>query len=453
MSSRKKIQGKVRGVLKGIRYDDSIVRFRGEKIISSLRKILGKDPSISYGLAIDAFYTMYLPYPIIISPSEVDSDLKMHYALVKSIIYSKELEKHKSLTIADSCTSMIMAISYLENLLLMLEQLMENQRSSSEQQLRNELMKGMQDKGGNLSQRPEVQKLIEELSHEALKRAIEDAKTAKKIKHLASGLMAGTGSEFSFEDRVHEVLKLARSLDVRIILDIIGNIPKHSIRARRRVVRHPKGELTGYEIGGDIERIVPTEIAAPDPLFKLKLAENKLLLYEKVLPEKWGPIYVVLDKSGSMEGEKILWAKAVSLALYIRALKECRPFYLRFFDSLPYPLIKVTKRPRSSEALKLIEYLAKVKGGGGTDITRAILTACNDVLRETSRSISDIILITDGEDRIAEVSVKRAISAANARLITVMIQGDNADLRRLSYKYFTAIKLDEEEILKIIELG
>jgi len=444
-------QESIKGVLKGIKYDDPIIKFRGEKIITSLKKLLGTKPALSLGLAIDTFYTMYLPYPVIIPPNEVDKELKIHYSLIKNLIFSSDLEKFKSLTIADSSTSMIMAISYLEHILLMLEQLLSSS-SSKGQKLYNNLLEGLKGKGQS-SQEKEVEDIIKQLSNEALKKAMEDAKTAKKLKHITSGMMAGTGSEFSLEDRVHEVLKLARNLDVKIILEIIGNLPKHSIKARRKVVRHPKGELRGYEIGGDIERVVPTEIAMPYPLFELKFAENRLLLYEKILPEKWGPLYVLLDKSGSMEGEKILWAKAVSLALYIKALKESRPFYLRFFDSLPYPLIRIARRPKASDALKLLEYLAKVKGSGGTDITRAILTACNDIMQKSLKSISDIILITDGEDRIAEVSVRRALSSAKVRLVTVMIQGDNPDLRRVSYKYFTAIKLDDKEILKIIELS
>lgn len=159
----------------------------------------------------------------------------------------------------------------------------------------------------------------------------------------------------------------------------------------------------------------------------------------------------IVHNSGSMDGVKMVWAKAVALSLYMRAVKEHREFYFRFFDSIPYPLVKLGKKPSTKQVLKLMDYIASVKGSGGTDISRALMLACNDIRLGVTRNVSEIILVTDGVDRIAEQLVLHNLKKANARLISVMIFGENRSLKRLSTKYFSVKKLGSNEILKIVE--
>ena len=204
-------------------------------------------------------------------------------------------------------------------------------------------------------------------------------------------------------------------------------------------------------MGSHLERVVPHEFSYPKLLFYVKLVENQLLLYEKRLPKDIGAIYVLLDKSGSMVGRKILWAKAVALALAKKAIAERRPFIARFFDSIPHPPITIKPRVRSSDAIKLLEYMAKVSAVGGTDITRALIAASEDIRSRVFKGVSDIILITDGEDRIAVEVVKRYLNRSKSNLLTVMIQGSNPDLKSLSTKYFLVTSLNRDEALKVIQ--
>ncbi len=443
-----------RGVLRGIDYEDPIIVYRGERVISALRKLRGDEGNVTTSLAVDVFYSYYLPMPILELQEQIPKEKRLQYQLISSMLTDPYVDQVRAHTIADSATSMVMAVSYLEKVLELLEQhgLGLGEGSGGESQ------RGVGSSGQGEGEEhgeeelSEKEKLIKEISREAMRKASEEAEVAKKIQRLAQGLSAGVGSSLLFEDRVHEVLRLARNTDVKRILYLLSGLPRHSLRARRRVTRHPRGELRGYEHGSDIERLVPSEIALPPEYFNVKFAENRLLLYEKVLPENWGPLYILLDKSGSMDGAKMLWAKAVTLALYVKAVREGRPFYMRFFDSVPYPLVKVRRRPRQHEALKLLEYIARIKGSGGTDISRAIITACEDIYRGSVRNVSEIVLLTDGEDRVSEPMVRRALSNSNAKLITVMIQGDNPDLRRLSSKYMVAVKLDKEEAINVVEL-
>jgi len=47
--------------------------------------------------------------------------------------------------------------------------------------------------------------------------------------------------------------------------------------------------------------------------------------------------------------------------------------------------------------------------------------------------------------------VRRSLKDAKSTLISVMIRGDNNDLRRVSDNYFSVYKLDHEDLLKIVE--
>jgi uncharacterized protein with von Willebrand factor type A (vWA) domain len=267
---------------------------------------------------------------------------------------------------------------------------------------------------------------------------------------MSSGSEPGTATTFDLEEEGEEVMRLAQMADIKAVLELLSKIPNISSKLMRPYERYSKGEIRGFEIGGDLERIHPSEIAMPRILFRVKLAEDKLLLYDKVLPKTLGPIYVLVDKSGSMEGEKIVWAKATLLALLMRSRKESRNFYLRFFDGVPHQLTKIGKRVKSRDFVELLKYLARVKSGGGTDITKAIITACDDISAGISREVSDIVLVTDGEDRVASSALSKRLKDVNCRLHTVMIMGDNRDLRKISYRYLRAIKLSHKEIIQIV---
>jgi uncharacterized protein with von Willebrand factor type A (vWA) domain len=177
-----------------------------------------------------------------------------------------------------------------------------------------------------------------------------------------------------------------------------------------------------------------------------------MLLYSKELSAEEGPVYVLLDKSGSMSGDKINWARAVALALLAKSRAAGRLFGVRFFDSVVYDLYTVRRGDRTRKVLEVIKYLATVKASGGTNITNAIARATDDV---TSRSIgtTDIVLITDGEDKLSEHIISSIIKSGNVRLHSVMIGGHNPTLERVSNSYLAVRKLSEKEALKVVRVA
>ncbi|MEM3269339.1 MAG: VWA domain-containing protein [Saccharolobus sp.] len=446
------------GVLRGIDYRDPLVKYRGERISYTLKKLLGKDIQINESFLVDTYYVHYLPLPVTKGKSEIKQNQNIMYSLIDSILSSDIVLKNREYSIVNSAVSLALTVSYVQNLIEELERIKKTSQSMEEresaEQILNSLMKGGSPKEGNEQKnvnQQSMEKVLKQANEKAISKAIEDANAVRSMQKIVGGNSAGTGSALTFEGEIHEVLRLARNTEVKRLLEFLSGAPKLGSITKRRTVRFSKGELYGYEEGSDIERIVYSELALPDVLFNLKLAEGQLLLYQKQIKETLGPIYLLLDKSGSMDGEKILWAKAVALALYTRARRENRDFFLRFFDNIPYPLIKVQKNAKSKDVIKMIEYIGKIRGGGGTDISRSIISACEDIKEGHVKGVSEIILLTDGEDKIAETTVRRSLKEANSQLISVMIRGDNADLRRVADRYLVAYKLDHEDLLKVVE--
>ena len=428
-----------KGFLRNINYEDPVVKYRGLKVLRIAKLIAEKELKIPLHLAVDIFYSFYLPMPILIDKQEIPSNKMKDYNIINYLLQSSFIHDIRSRTVVDGLMSSIAASIFITEFIKLEEETRPTATSSSKRRKEE-------------TSTPINEQAIRRNVEKAISNTLRDVENAKKLKSLIEGDQPGSVSIMAYEEYGPELIKLARNIEVKKILDILRGIKPWSINIPEKKQRFKHGELTGYELGKDIERIVPSILALPDELFYIRYLENRLLLYQKMLSQGKGPLYVLLDKSGSMDGMKMTWAKAVALSLYMRAIKEHREYYFRFFDSIPYPLAKVEKRPKASQVLKLIDYIAQVRGSGGTDISKAIITACNDIRAGSVNKMSDIILITDGVDRIAEQLVLYNLKRANARLITVMIMGDNKSLKNISTKYFSVMKLSQKHLLQVVEV-
>jgi len=445
------------GVLAGIRYDDPLVRYRGEKLVEIVRKISRvRNISVDTELGIDVFYLFYLPFPIIAPPKNdiQDQRIQLRYMIAREIMGNQEARKIRFYTMANSGRSIVIGASFLEHLLRELNPQTGGERDSGGESQDNQGGdQGDNREGGEDSRSTDLRDAI----RRALRRVEKEIDNISKLEQLSTGTQAGSGSILEMIESSNDIIRLARNTDIEKLLESLSFAEEMTFRSRKKTMRSPKGEIIGLARGTQITRISRSEYA----LFKeekysnvllYKWATGKLILYEKVVRQDYGPLYVLLDKSGSMDGEKIRWAKATAIALFMRARREGRPFLIRFFDSAPYTLIKVSRSSKPSETLRLMEYLARIKSGGGTDITRSIVSACQDVAGLRMKGLGELILITDGEDRIAENMVRKHLRENNLRLITVMVMGENPDLRRISSKYFKVARLTNKEMLEVLEL-
>ena len=433
-----------RSVIAGVGLIDEVRAYRGSRILDIASKLAGRPlpKPFTLELAVDIFYSFNFPMPILDVESQKHQgsreeleELQTRLKIVSTLISSSSLWRVKPYTVADTATSMVASASFIERLSRLLSQESSGGGKGGE---------GREDGGRESRGGGEFQDAVEK----ALEQVERDVKTAKDIKRALSGLGAGKGSVLAFDESMEEVLRLARDTDISKVLEKIEGLKFLTIKAR--VERHSKGWIEGVEVGGDLERLHYSQLALPWEYFLASFADSKLILYKRVTIKSRGPIYVLMDKSGSMVGAKIDWARAVAVALLRKSTMEGRRFYARFFDSITYPPVSVKPNSKVSEIVSALSYLARVKAGGGTDISRSVITACEDIVKE-GRNVSDIVLISDGEDRISPEFLSKALGKANARLHTVMIQGHNVYLRQISYRYMTVKKLEAKEILKVVD--
>ena len=421
-------------LIKAEKIPSMVAEYQGDLVLRLTQKLLGSTPQpewLDTELAASIYYAFYLPLPQS-SPAENEDEIeKLKTVILKSILEDAGFWRVKPQTVVDRVTSLVASASLLERVVRNMPRSSQQGPSESE--------------GGSMNE--QVRKAVSM----ALKQAEADSRIARRVESLINSSLVGNTSELAFEDVLEAILRLARKTDVARVFEKLSGL-KIPSKFARKTERFSRGWMEGIELGGDIERVHPTQLALPDELFYTLYAESRLLLYRRVYPLREGPLYVLLDKSGSMSGNKIDWARAVAIALFQTALKENRPFYIRFFDAAPHALLSIRSKPKPRDVIKLLEYLGTVKASGGTDITRAVAASVSDVENgRTPRNI-DVVLITDGEDRLSVSVLTSIITKGKAKLHTIMIGGDNPSLKSVSTSYMSVEKLTGKEILKVIEI-
>jgi uncharacterized protein with von Willebrand factor type A (vWA) domain len=313
--------------------------------------------------------------------------------------------------------------------------------SPSQQPLSSVIVNYGSSSGGG-SQLPLPSGAVEKAFEDALEAGERAARAAKDIADVVGVgkepgtlelLLDLTNSVFDVEDAERIVALAKKTVDA---------MPFFVHREKERIRRFGD-EVAGYYLTKNPERALPREMALPDELFFAKLAGGDLLAREKLAPRE-GAIYVLLDKSGSMSGEKTVWVRSVALALLALARRKRARFFLRFFDARVYDLTG------DEEPERLFEQLLKVGSGGGTSIDTALQTAIEDLAeRGLSKLTNTVIIITDGEDEVR--TARRELERVGARLVSVMIRGSNETLERISDQYLKA-ELTAAGALKLIEV-
>ena len=104
-----------------------------------------------------------------------------------------------------------------------------------------------------------------------------------------------------------------------------------------------------------------------------------------------GPLVLLLDRSGSMDGDKDTWSTAVALALLGMAHNERRTFaVVAFTDEVIYEAVVKPGERLDEEALNLT-------CSGGTDIDAAVARGLDIVERNPGAlHEADLVLVTDG---------------------------------------------------------
>jgi uncharacterized protein with von Willebrand factor type A (vWA) domain len=283
-----------------------------------------------------------------------------------------------------------------------------------------------------------------DVSTEELREILRDVKDdLEGVVELVAAWSSGPGEETRLppERRLHLMRDLVRNPRLRKIALLFARYRRMGLRDRELKALLASEEVVDYVQGGDVARVLASELsnfAMPEreDLFYSKLVTHQLLTYELWQRHpRPRPVYLCLDNSGSMSGEKEVWAKATALALAHIALQHGRTVEIILFGDTADPLRVVTLRPEDGgpERLEKVVDVASYFLGGGTDFQKPLAHVL-DAIRGPDDA-SDVLFVTDGLCPLPEGFVRGFLEAKarhDVRFTTVVIGGEPFSLAPIS---------------------
>lgn len=252
-------------------------------------------------------------------------------------------------------------------------------------------------------------------------------------------------------------MELARRIQgnrrLRELAEKVGRFVRLAMAEQAQKIVHGTDEVYDVELGNNINRTLPAEfmnLADEDleVLFLAKYIENQLMQYKLRGAEKVarGAIICLIDSSGSMNGSRDTWAKAVGIALLNIAARQKRDFYGIIFSS-GYDPLKEFYFPKGLGAPNDVLDFAEFFYGGGTDFERP-LTRAVEVLEtqfnDEGSQKGDIVMITDGECYTTD-EFKEAYRASKEqtgfRTYSCLIGSYGSELQALSDEVYNITEL------------
>ena len=249
--------------------------------------------------------------------------------------------------------------------------------------------------------------------------------TMEGLAEIGFKSIPGTGTGLGGEMPTKSIKALATRLrsDARLrqIALLAGRFKRIAAGKRRSRVRHGADEIADIEQGADLARLLPSELVKLThrtlrAAFMRSLIEREAMQYAIIGNEPLGkgPLVVLLDKSGSMDGPRDIWATALALALLETARRDRRMFAILAFDSrVKFEAIVKPGEPLPEQALF-------TGCAGGTEIGAAMYRGL-EIIRSNEGRLrkADIVLVTDGGSDTASAPALREA----AKLIGVTTLG------------------------------
>jgi uncharacterized protein with von Willebrand factor type A (vWA) domain len=202
-----------------------------------------------------------------------------------------------------------------------------------------------------------------------------------------------------------ELAKRMNTPKFRKVAEIFGPMDSLAIMEQKRRVDYLREEIYDIELGDDLRRILPYRLAQmSDPeeedLFWADFVEGRLMQYQMRGTERVakGGIIYLHDGSGSMKGDKEVWAKAVGLCLLHIARKQKRSMWAIQFGASHQ--VRVDDFHDSSNIVPeaVIDFAEYFFNGGTSfvDPLNKALAILKDEHAKTGFTKSDIVFATDG---------------------------------------------------------
>lgn len=253
----------------------------------------------------------------------------------------------------------------------------------------------------------------------------------------------GQGGRLPAGERLELGRRLARNKKLGELARLVGRFKQDARALRRRTLDRGVAEAYDIERGAELGRLIPAElIALHHPGlradFLRRLLEAEILQYHLREDEQKGrgPMVVCIDVSSSMQGDKELWAKAVSLTLMDIARRQRRLFRALLFSSGPESLrvLDLNNQRRYQPELTKVLEMAEYFPGGGTDF-QAPIDAAIKLLDDKKLKRGDVVVITDGECQVAEewlTDLRRRKEELKFSIFAVLVDVGSSELSTLA---------------------
>jgi uncharacterized protein with von Willebrand factor type A (vWA) domain len=245
----------------------------------------------------------------------------------------------------------------------------------------------------------------------------------------AKGFLAASGASFSYADlkscnedfsalanalqNNHKIKELAQKMGRAYISE--------EKKKQTKIPQASKSEVHGTHRSDDVMRLLPSELLNLEDedlemLFYARLLEKQLLTYElqgtthiigettETQKKRTGPVVACLDTSGSMQGQPMLKAKALLLAIANILQKESRSLYVLLFGARGE--IREFSMLGNNEAAGLLKFLQE-GFGGGTDFETPLQRALDIIASEKDYQKADVLMMSDGDCQLSSTFLNR----------------------------------------------
>jgi len=312
---------------------------------------------------------------------------------------------------------------------------------------------------------PESKSLEIEIISIASKAARQATEGVEELESVTQAMGMGCGEPGSSDvNAIATTFKAVRSNPALLrICSLAGKFKQLAQGLHKARSRDGFDEITGLASGGDISRLIPSELmklGIPELELDLmrRLVERQCLCREFESEERvgLGPVVLVSDESGSMIGSRNESAKAIALTLAWIARKQGRWCGLVAFSGGTGHRV-LSLPPERWNQVDLLDWLQSFLGcGSDQDVpTREMPAIFTEIGAPAGKT--DLIYITDAELSISQkkaTEFKTWKASVKAKLFSLVLNSNPGDLTLISDEVHLINSLDPAEagIKKVFSL-
>ncbi len=396
-------------------------------------------------LSQDIFFSFYKYNPEMVDRENMKASHSFNHDIMEKSMNTKQYEKLRNYTQVDDMQSAISTVSFLYHLEEsgMLDKFKDDINDMQQRQEQiddlSEELKNFDDipkselstrdtetelreriKSLKKEQESMKQKVREKMdrntsqNREAVRQSLEKAKEdSNSVDDMIRGWGLSNKEEksLSWEDKMDLVKQIQDNEKLKKIAKMIGRMKRLMMSQQKSKVNKVPEEVQNIKQGNDLSHMLPSEALyllsdKSKKYWYKKLSSHELLQYELKGKERKGEgaIIACVDTSGSMEGDREIWAKSVSIALYNLARRQNRDFYGILFSNASSPEealkeIEIKYDEGSERTEKIMDFLQSFLDGG-TNFNYPLRRAVDVIKTNQDYKKADILFVTDGQAKV-----------------------------------------------------